>query len=566
MPDTIRNVACTVCGCVCDDLAVTTDAGRVVRADGACHLAEPWFLRQNTAPAPAARIDGRPAELEAAYARAAELLRSARSPLIFGLSRSTTEGQRAAVALADRIGATVDTTASTGHAPSIMALQQVGESTCTLGEVKARADLVVFWGSDPVTTHPRHLERYSLDPPGRFVPGGREDRYLVVADEEETETAKLADLFVRVPPGRHWETLWTLRMLVKGLPPQDPTPRPPPLRGEGEKEDAGPASSPLPSQGRGLGGGVLPDLAARMTGCRCGVIFFGAGVTRGRLAHRTVEALLQLVADLNDHTRFYARRMRRYGDVAGADAVLTWQTGYPFGVNLARGYPRYNPAEFTGPEMLGRGEVDVCVLVGSDTAADLPDAALDHLRRIPVIALDPPEAEPVVPAAVAFATAVYGVHRPGTAYRMDEVPVPLRVILPTDHPSDGEVLGELLRRVLSGRLCRPYNTRPTGGATPTTSRTAASDSPTSRQNHTAQHAHAAAGAPAAASRAGRQSPASPSRTNTHRPTAAPSAKNPRNPAANTTPVADRATVPSTADPPGAGPTRPAATTYVRRRS
>jgi formylmethanofuran dehydrogenase subunit B len=410
MPDTIRNVACTVCGCVCDDLAVTTDAGRVVRADGACRLAEPWFLRQNTSPAPAARIDGRPAELDAAYARAAGLLKAARSPLIYGLSRSTTEGQRAATALADRIGATIDTTASTGHAPSIMALQQVGESTCTLGEVKARADLVIFWGADPVATHPRHLERYSLDPPGRWVPGGRKDRYLVVVDEEETETARLADLFIRVPPGRHWETLWTLRMLVRGE-------------------------------------GSLQSLAARMTGCRCGVIFFGAVVTRGRLAHRTVEALLQLVADLNDHTRFYARRMRRYGDVAGADAVLTWQTGYPFGVNLARGYPRYNPGEFTGPEMLARGEVDVCVLVGGDTAADLPAAALDHLRRIPVIALDPPEAEPVVPAAVAFATAVYGVHRPGTAYRMDEVPIPLRVILPTDHPSDGEVLGELLKRV-----------------------------------------------------------------------------------------------------------------------
>ena len=437
MPETIRAVACTVCGCVCDDLAVTVDGGRVVRADRACRLAEPWFLAQNAAAAPAATIDGRPAELDAAYARAADLLRSARAPLIYGLSHSTTEGQRAAVALAERVGATIDTTASTGHAPSIMALQQVGESTCTLGEVKARADLVIFWGSDPVTTHPRHLERYSLDPPGRWVPGGRKDRFLVVVDEKETETARLADLFVRVTPGRHWEALWTLRMLVRS-------------EDEGVKGGAGEGvtkagpSSPLhpftPSP-------VLRDLAARMKGCRCGVIFFGAGVTAGKLAHRTVEALLQLVTDLNRHTRFYARRMRRYGDVAGADAVLTWQTGYPFGVNLARGYPRYNPGEFTGPELLARGEVDVCVLVGSDTAADFPPAALAHLRRIPVIALDPPGAEPVVPAAVGFATAVYGVHRPGTAYRMDEVPIPLRVILPTDHPSDGEVLGELLRRV-----------------------------------------------------------------------------------------------------------------------
>jgi formylmethanofuran dehydrogenase subunit B len=308
--------------------------------------------------------------------------------------------------------------ASTGHAPSLMALQQVGESTCTLGEVKNRADLVVFWGSDPVVTHPRHLERYSADPVGRFVPGGRRDRYVVVVDERETETAKRADRFIRVEPGRHWEALWRLRMLVKGL--ESP-------------ETAVP--------------GLWSDLAARMMACRCGIVFFGTGITRGPLAHRTVEALLQLVTGLNEHTRFYARRMRRFGDVAGADSVLAWQTGYPFGVNLARGYPRYNPGEFTGPELLARGEVDACLVVGGETVADLPDAARDYLRRIPVILLDAPDADTDLPAAVRFATAVYGVHRPGTAYRMDEVPVPLRVILPTDYPSDGEVLGELLNRL-----------------------------------------------------------------------------------------------------------------------
>jgi len=191
----------------------------------------------------------------------------------------------------------------------------------------------------------------------------------------------------------------------------------------------------------------LLHFAARIAAARCGVFFFGTALTRGKMAHRTVEALLQLVADLNDRGRFYARRMRRYGDVAGADSVLGWQTGYPFGVNLSRGHPRYNPGEFTGPEMLARGEPDACLFVGSETAADFPPAALAHLRRIPVIALDSANVAPPVPAAVRFTTAVYGVHRPGTAYRMDEVPVPLRVLLPTDYPSDADVLTELLRRV-----------------------------------------------------------------------------------------------------------------------
>jgi formylmethanofuran dehydrogenase subunit B len=416
MPQTTSAVGCTVCGCVCDDLQITVDSGRVTHAEGACNLAEPWFLAQNTSSPPGTEIAGQVVEANVAYQRAVELLHGAKYPLIFGLSRSTTEGQRAALALADRLGATIDTTASTGHAPSIMALQQVGESTSTLGEIRNRADLVIFWGSDPVITHPRHLERYSLEPKGRWVPSGRADRHLVAIDQQETETARKANQFIQVQPGRHWDTIWMLRMLIRGL--------------------ACPEAS---SQ--------LCELAQRMTSCRCGVVFFGTGLTHDRLAHRTIEALLQLVTDLNARTRFYARRMRRYGDVAGADSVLAWQTGYPFGVNLSRGYPRYNPGEFTGPEMLARGEVDLCLLVGSETVADFPAAGLEHLRQIPIIVLDSPGVESPVPAAVKFRTAVYGIHRQGTAYRMDEVPVPLRVLLPTDYPSDGEVLNELLRRV-----------------------------------------------------------------------------------------------------------------------
>lgn len=411
---TFTDVACTVCGCVCDDLWVTVAGGRVLAADGACRLAKPWFDSLNHPHAPVAEISDTPVSLADAYARAAELLTASKYPLVYGLSRSTTEGQRAATALADKVGGTIDTTASTGHAPSIMALQQVGESTCTLGEVKQRADVVVFWGSDPLVTHPRHIERYCPPRPGRTI---------VVVDTTETETAKAADLFVPVTAGRQWEAIWELRESVSHPIPLTPLPSPP------------------------AGEGNLQQLAALLRSARCGVIFFGAGITSEPLAHRTVEALLQLVTDLNTYTRFYARRMRRYGDVAGADSVLAWQTGYPFGVNLSAGYPRYNPGEFTGPDLLARGEPDLCVLVGSETAADFPPSAAAHLRRIPVIALDPPHVRPPFTPAVRFTTAVYGVHRPGTAYRMDEVAIPLRVLTESDHPSDGEVLNELLTRV-----------------------------------------------------------------------------------------------------------------------
>lgn len=421
-----HDVACTVCGCVCDDLSLSVEDNRIIAVENACELATPWFLAQNRQPSAMATVNGQPATLEVALDRAAALLAAAQSPLIYGLSRSTTEGQRAAVALADLLGATIDTSASTGHAPSILALQQVGESTCTLGEVRNRADLVIFWGADPVRTHPRHLERYVPREVVGTYPEDRRERHIVVVDDHLTESAQVADEFLAIPSGCHWEAFWMLRLLLRG------------------REPATEAFAPLPATFPLEG---LRRLLARMIRCRMGVIFFGSKLAETRLAHRTIEALLQLVSDLNRSTRFYARRLRRYGDVAGADSVLTWQTGYPFGVNFSAGFPRYNPGEFTGPEMLTRREVDVCLIVGSETTQELPSTARTVLRQIPLILLDPPGVVSDFQPAVRFTTAVYGIHRSGTAYRMDEVAIPLRTILVTDYPSDGEILSMLCDRL-----------------------------------------------------------------------------------------------------------------------
>ena len=416
------NIACTQCGCVCDDLRITIDGGRIVQADRACDMAAAWYLAQETRRPPPASIDGQPAALDAALSRASEILARSSAPLIYGLSRSSTAGQRAAVALADRLGATIDTTASLCHAPSIMAFQQAGESTSSLGEVRNRSDLVVFWGCDPVVSHPRHMERYSVDPSGEFIGGRKNGRTVIVVDNHPTATSDRADIFVQLELDRDFDALWALRGMLRGI------------------DTVGETVA-------GAQHADLADLAQRMKTCRSGVVFFGLGLSRRGLGHHNVEALLRLVTDLNRYTRFYARRMRLYGDVTGADSVLCWQTGYPFSVNLARGYPRFNPGEFSVEGVLERQETDACVILGSETLEQLSARALAHLRQIPTIELDYPNVESIVPPTVHFTTAIYGIHRPGTAYRMDEIPIPLRGFLPSKYPSDDEVLREIEKKL-----------------------------------------------------------------------------------------------------------------------
>jgi formylmethanofuran dehydrogenase subunit B len=143
--------------------------------------------------------------------------------------------------------------------------------------------------------------------------------------------------------------------------------------------------------------------------------------------------------------------MRGSGDVTGADMVLAWQTGYPFSVNLARGYPRYNPGEYSALALLERREVDACLFVGSHGIQRFSPSARAFLREIPTIVLDSPVAEVPLQPAVRFTTAIYGIHAAGTAYRMDEVPLPLTAFLPGDLPTDADVLSRIHSSVAASR-------------------------------------------------------------------------------------------------------------------
>ncbi len=427
----VQNATCTFCGCVCDDMVLTVQNNHITKAKNACVLGKAWFLNHDVdEKMPQATIEGRPATLEQGVQRAASILSEARYPILYGLSDTTCEAQRVALSIADRVGACVDTTTSVCHGPSGMAFQGVGETTCSLGEVKNRADLVIFWGSNPAESHPRHFSKYSTMPKGRFVPRGRKDRTVVLVDVRKTKSAAAADIFIPVRPRKDFEVLWALRALVKGVK----------LDGEAVEADTG---VPL---------AVLEDLTERMKSCKFGVLFFGMGLSMTRGKHINAEAALALARDLNDFTRFTAKQMRGHGNVTGADNVVSWTTGYPFGVSLGRGFPRFNPGEFTTVDTLTRQEADAALIIAADPLSNFPQPAREHLRRIPSVVLDPKLSETARAATVAFTTATYGINTAGTVYRMDDVPIPLRPAFDSPYPSDEKVLKAIDEQITAATL------------------------------------------------------------------------------------------------------------------
>jgi formylmethanofuran dehydrogenase subunit B len=389
---------------VCDDImAVVGDGGGLERLERTCPLGDVWFAERVAPAAPPARLGGRETGWDAALDEAAAILTRARAPLVYGLGQTSCETQRAAVALAEALGAVIDPAGPLLDGASGLAYQAHGASTATLGEVRDRAEIVVVWRADPVTTHPRLFERLRLPDA---------NRELVVVDARPTATAEHADTFLELPADRDVEALWTLRALVRETP---VAARPP-----------------------------LDELAARLRGCRSAAILHHV---RG---HVEALGLHALVRDLFRVTHAVAVTLRREANAAGAEDVLAWQTGYPAAVSFATGYPRASPGELSAAAVLERGEADAALVVGSDPLGHLPRLAAERLRAIPVVSVDARNTATADAAHVAFTTAAAGVHRPGVVHRLDGVPVPLRAPLRSSRPSDEEVLV-----AIAGRLARP---------------------------------------------------------------------------------------------------------------
>lgn len=470
----IKSVTCPVCGCLCDDIELAIENNCIMKIKNGCALSESKFLGYNGGHRilnPLIRKKGVLVEtsLGAALEKAAQILAEANYPLLYGWSSTSCEAIRVGIELAEEIGAVIDNTTTVCHGPSELSVQNVGIATCTLGQVRHRADLIIYWGTNPWSSHPRHIERYTAFAEGRFeksewrtyltktrsavarkkiasalrrmindertrsLPKTQQEPYpslskkgrkLIVFDVRRTRTAEIADYFVQVEPNKDYELLQALRLLVR----------------DEELEVDEVAGVPVEH---------LEEIADVMINCSFGVLFFGLGLTMSRGKLQNVEAALSLTRDLNAYTKFMIMPMRGHFNVTGADTVFTWETGYPYAVDFSKGYPRYNPGETSAVDVLTNEESDAGLVVASDPVSNLPRKAVNHLVKNPLIVIDPHVNATSQMADVVFPAACVGIEATGTAYRMDHVPLPLKKVVesPEGILTDEEILRVILDKV-----------------------------------------------------------------------------------------------------------------------
>lgn len=386
-------LTCAGCGLLCDDVTVASG-----RFEPSCPLGEAWFAAAAET-GPAATVAGEPVAVDAALARAAELLRAARRPLLHGFEAATVEDARAAVALADRLGAIVATEPVSGVWPGAPALPLRGASSATLGEIRDRSQLVVIWRQDPESTHPRLLARLG------FGSEARRERTLLVVDDRDTATVRRADLRLGWAPGRDLEALTGLHALHRQLPL-----RPSELLGE------------------------LEGLLERVNAVPHVTFVYGSALSAGSGGQRRALALHELVRSLSHDRHVVTLALTGAAGTTGARDVLAWQSGYSGSVDFANGHPEL----VTDTQPLAAAEgVDVSLRI-EGAAGELPAGVTEiALGSLPGWAGSNPE--------VAIRTAAAGVQATGTAHRLDGVPLALQA----PHPSPGApTAATLLARLL----------------------------------------------------------------------------------------------------------------------
>jgi formylmethanofuran dehydrogenase subunit B len=349
-----QNVICPFCNCLCHDQAVEVEDNVIKDVKTSCLLAQEKYRaleRKKLEP----MINGGIVSYALAVQKTAQHLAAAQHALLCGLAETDWETQAKAISLAEYLGGSVDVNSIWPDygMPSLSFMPFF--PTCTLGGVKNRADLLLFWHSNPLVSHPRLLNLLDAS-----QAGGKKKKKLIVVADQATSISDSADLFILLDKNASFNALTFLRA---------------------ELRNKGRTASGLTGETEAK----LMELSKLLSNADLGVLFLTETewYRQGMARH-----FVNLWQELNKIIAFHILPLPTALNLLGAEAVMTWQTGYPGAVNFSAGYPRYGPREYTATVLVENKESDVvltfesscqglrCYTLNGETEIYIPSAQL----------------------------------------------------------------------------------------------------------------------------------------------------------------------------------------------
>jgi formylmethanofuran dehydrogenase subunit B len=401
-----RNLVCTGCGSLCDDIQVRTDDYGPLQIENACAKGAAHIQSSfNPERRPRSTVRGQECTLSEAVEEARHLLLSSRNPLIFGLDNSTLSAQALAMELAQRVGGTLDSASSFSFGTLIGGILGRDLPTCSLAEVKDKADLLVYWGADPPNTHPRHLSLHSYYAYTDYNPAGWYPRVtLACVEVRRTELSSMSKPVFRLKPGG--DKAFTEAIVGKA------------------QDESGMART-------------FGELVRKSHFC---VVFCGLGLVHG--LGGDLRSFVRMVRMLGESTRMAVIPMISETNMMGLCRLLHQKTGQVGSVNFKEGTAGGGGQSFL--EQVRGQSADCIVIIGSDPFSALPHSVMSNLAVTKVICLSPFATPSTMAADVVVPTALTGVECAGSVLGMDGVEVALAELERREYPTEEAVLSQFL--------------------------------------------------------------------------------------------------------------------------
>jgi formylmethanofuran dehydrogenase subunit B len=405
-------VICTGCSLLCEDIELAMKTGGFSQVKNLCRKGHGHFqalFTERTMP----KIDSQEVSMDLAIKKAAEILRNAKHPMLYGWSNSTLEAQRVGIDLARNLGATIDGTMSFCQGMLMERVLTGKLPTCTLDDVRNYADTSVFWGSDPSNSHPRLLSRFAYYPRGsKRQKSYEEERTCIAVDVRKSATAKLCSNYFRVPPGEDADFIASIIAVLDGKIPK-----------YGDKKR-------------------MIELGTVLRKTEYGAIFPGLGLVNS--LQDKIELLESLVAKLNEITTFKVVPMVEHYNTRGFNQLLLEHTGFINSVSFHGGQATHGPQNSI---IAAAKSCDAALVIGSDPLSSLPFGTAKSLAGGPLVAIDPRRSLTTDAARVVIPSAMYGMEAGGSAIRMDGVRIEFEAIVKSDLLSDEQILVRLREEI-----------------------------------------------------------------------------------------------------------------------
>lgn len=402
---------CAGCSCLCDDITVKLNGEKIEEVRNACRRGAGIYLHHISNRAKP-KVDGEEVELEKALEKAKEIIAESKNLVIYGLDTTTVEAQKIAIELAEKTQAYIDD-CSTFCLGDFVELILKGEvPTTTLEDVKNNAYVIVYWGTDPYNSLPRHMSRYTYYPRGgKRQRGYEEDRYLVVVDIRKSHTAKLAKKNARfIKADDDLKLIDAFMKVIDGKAPEN-----------------------------------FADDAARvireMKKADFNVIFGGLGLKYG--LNGNYEPFIKMMRKLNEISKVHFIPAGFHANMRGFNETLFEKTGC---VNRYSFREQKCSNDFAFSKLIESNAVDTALIIGSDPLNSLPFDIAKNLAKINTIVIDPRRSFTSEIAKVVLPSAISGVEQSGTMVRSDGVKVEVKAIVERD-VNDVYLLKELVRAV-----------------------------------------------------------------------------------------------------------------------